>query len=98
MACVAEGQYYSTAGSSLLTTEEEAVSKAEKTGYPVLLKATGGGGGIGIYTCPDSDAVRQNFAAAGRQGATLCRSFTAAGHLALHLSHMQQSEDIADLA
>ncbi|CAK0782570.1 hypothetical protein CVIRNUC_005782 [Coccomyxa viridis] len=55
-------------GSSLLTTEEEAVSKAEATGYPVLLKATGGGGGIGIYTCPDSDAVRDNFAAAGRQG------------------------------
>ena len=56
-------------GSSLLTTEEEAVSKAEATGYPVLLKATGGGGGIGIYTCPDSDAVRDNFAAAGRHAA-----------------------------
>ena len=50
------------------------MAKAEKTGYPVLLKATGGGGGIGIYTCPDSDAVRQNFAAAGRQRAPL-RSF-----------------------
>jgi urea carboxylase len=54
------------AGSSLLTTEEEAVAKAEQTGYPVLLKATGGGGGIGIYACPDTEAVRQNFAAAGR--------------------------------
>ena len=47
------------------------MTKAEQTGYPVLLKATGGGGGIGIYTCPDSDAVRKNFAAAGRQAATL---------------------------
>ena len=45
------------------------MSKAEATGYPVLLKATGGGGGIGIYTCPDSDAVRDNFAAAGRHAA-----------------------------
>lgn len=57
------------AGSSLLTTEEEAVAKAEQTGYPVLLKATGGGGGIGIYACPDTEAVRQNFAAAGRRAA-----------------------------
>ncbi len=50
------------------------MAKAEKTGYPVLLKATGGGGGIGIYTCPDSDAVRKNFAAAGRQAPKLCSS------------------------
>ena len=49
-----------------MTSEDEAVSEAAATGYPVLLKATGGGGGIGIYTCPDEAAVRANFAAAGR--------------------------------
>jgi urea carboxylase len=49
-----------------VTSEEEAVAEAAATGYPVLLKATGGGGGIGIYTCPDEAAVRANFEAAGR--------------------------------
>lgn len=42
------------------------MAEAAATGYPVLLKATGGGGGIGIYTCPDEAAVRANFEAAGR--------------------------------
>ncbi|KAK9905055.1 hypothetical protein WJX75_008745 [Coccomyxa subellipsoidea] len=55
-------------GSTIVTSEEEAVAEAAATGYPVLLKATGGGGGIGIYTCPDEAAVRANFEAAGRQG------------------------------
>jgi urea carboxylase len=57
---------FSGAGSTIVTSEEEAVAEADATGYPVLLKATGGGGGIGIYTCPDAEAVRKNFAAAGR--------------------------------
>ena len=48
-------------------SEEEAVKAAEKTGYPVLLKATGGGGGIGIYQCHNSEEVRKNFAASVRQ-------------------------------
>ncbi len=41
---------------------------AQKTGFPVLLKATGGGGGIGIYICRDAEEVRTQFAAAGRCG------------------------------
>ncbi|KAK9838176.1 hypothetical protein WJX81_006705 [Elliptochloris bilobata] len=55
-------------GSTLLATEEAAVEEAKAAGFPVLLKATGGGGGIGIYQCVDEAAVRANFAAAGRQG------------------------------
>ena len=54
------------AGSTLLETEEAAVAEAKAAGFPVLLKATGGGGGIGIYQCGDEAAVRANFAAAGR--------------------------------
>ena len=54
------------AGSTLLETEEAAVAEAKAAGFPVLLKATGGGGGIGIYQCADEAAVRANFAAAGR--------------------------------
>lgn len=56
------------AGSSIVTSEEEAVREAEATGFPVLLKATGGGGGIGIYICQDAAEVRKQFAAAGRCG------------------------------
>ena len=57
---------WSHVGSTLLTAEEDAVTEAEAAGYPVLLKATGGGGGIGIYNCSDSAAVRAHFAAAQR--------------------------------
>ena len=39
---------------------------AAATGYPVLLKATGGGGGIGIYICHTPEEVSTNFAASVR--------------------------------
>ena len=38
------------------------MAEAKAAGFPVLLKATGGGGGIGIYQCADEAAVRANFA------------------------------------
>ncbi len=38
-------------GSGLLQSATEAAAAAEKIGYPVLIKATGGGGGMGIFTC-----------------------------------------------
>ncbi len=57
-----------------MTTEEEAVTQAEATGFPVLLKATGGGGGIGIYQCADSADVRTHFAAAQRYLSENCHS------------------------
>ena len=55
-----------------MITEEDAVTEAGATGFPVLLKATGGGGGIGIYKCPDSASVRANFAAAQRWSSQNC--------------------------
>ncbi|KAK9819502.1 hypothetical protein WJX74_000026 [Apatococcus lobatus] len=55
-------------GSSLLQSEQEALERAEQVGYPVLLKATGGGGGIGIYICHSSVNVIEHFASATRQG------------------------------
>lgn len=39
-----------------------------QVGFPVLLKATGGGGGIGIYICLSKDDLVKNFEAAGRYG------------------------------
>lgn len=55
-------------GSGLLTSAEEAGQLADGIGYPVLLKATGGGGGIGIYICTSHDEVVNQFAVAARQG------------------------------
>ena len=45
-------------GTGLLTDEEEAAKAAAAIGYPVMLKATAGGGGIGMRVCEDEAAVR----------------------------------------
>ena len=44
-------------GSGLLETVEEALAEAENVGYPVMLKSTAGGGGIGMQLCHDADAL-----------------------------------------
>jgi pyruvate carboxylase subunit A len=40
---------------------EDALSCARQIGYPVMLKATGGGGGRGIRRCDDASALQQHF-------------------------------------
>lgn len=55
-------------GTDLLTDESEAVRAACAIGFPVILKATAGGGGIGMRVCEDEAAVREGFAAVARQG------------------------------
>ena len=55
-------------GTGLLTGEDEAAAAAARIGYPVMLKATAGGGGIGMRICADEAAVRDGFAAVVRQG------------------------------
>ncbi|BBC73950.1 urea carboxylase [Altererythrobacter sp. B11] len=55
-------------GTDLLTDEEEAAQAAREIGFPVILKATAGGGGIGMRICEDEKAVRQGFAAVARLG------------------------------
>ena len=55
-------------GTGLLTDEAEAVLAAQDIGFPVILKATAGGGGIGMRICEDEQAVREGFAAVARQG------------------------------
>ncbi len=50
------------AGTQLLSDEQAAVQSADRIGYPVMLKATAGGGGIGMRTCEDAAAVREAFA------------------------------------
>ncbi|HEY8984881.1 MAG TPA: 5-oxoprolinase/urea amidolyase family protein, partial [Streptomyces sp.] len=44
-------------GTGLLASLEEALESAESIGYPVMLKATGGGGGIGMSACHTPQAL-----------------------------------------
>ena len=45
----------------LVTSEEDALKESEKLGYPVMLKATAGGGGMGLVVCDKSDDVKEGF-------------------------------------
>jgi urea carboxylase len=53
-------------GTDLLTDATEALEAAERIGYPVILKATAGGGGIGMRVCEDASAVADAFASVTR--------------------------------
>lgn len=44
-----------------LTSLEEALQFASLIGYPVMLKASAGGGGIGMVCCEDEQALSQSF-------------------------------------
>ncbi|WP_106795987.1 urea carboxylase [Rhizobium sp. H4] len=48
-------------GTGLLSSAEEALSAAEAIGYPVMLKSTAGGGGIGMQLCADPESLRASF-------------------------------------
>ncbi|HEX3773537.1 MAG TPA: urea carboxylase [Polyangiaceae bacterium] len=49
------------AGTPLLASVDEAVAAAEKIGYPVMLKSTAGGGGIGMQVCRDAEKIREIY-------------------------------------
>ncbi|MCW2906668.1 MAG: Urea carboxylase [Actinomycetia bacterium] len=49
------------AGTGLLGSPQEAVDAARAIGFPVMVKATGGGGGIGMLACADEPAVTRAF-------------------------------------
>ncbi|MGE6487885.1 acetyl-CoA carboxylase biotin carboxylase subunit [Paenisporosarcina sp. NPDC076898] len=42
-------------------TLEDALEEAKRIGYPIMLKASSGGGGIGMIRCDDEQALSQNF-------------------------------------
>ena len=57
-----------TPGSGLLEGIDEAVSAAAGLGYPVMLKSTAGGGGIGLTRCNDESALVAAFESVRRMG------------------------------
>jgi urea carboxylase len=53
-------------GTDLLQTAVEALSAARDIGYPVMLKSTAGGGGIGMRLCNSAAELADSFAAVQR--------------------------------
>ena len=51
-----------------LDDEEGAVKAAEGIGYPVMLKTSAGGGGIGMYRCDKEKTLRKSFDDAKKKG------------------------------
>ena len=48
-------------GSDLIEDLEQALQVAKKIGYPVMLKSTAGGGGIGMQLCWDETNLKKSF-------------------------------------
>ncbi|CAH0301279.1 Acetyl-/propionyl-coenzyme A carboxylase alpha chain [Peribacillus simplex] len=48
-------------GTSLISELSIALSEAAQIGYPVMLKSTAGGGGIGMRVCMDESSLREAF-------------------------------------
>lgn len=57
-----------TPGTGLLNSIEEAVSSAAQLGYPVMLKSTAGGGGIGLTRCNNEEELIAAYESVKRLG------------------------------
>ncbi|MFJ3671853.1 5-oxoprolinase/urea amidolyase family protein [Streptomyces sp. NPDC090106] len=63
-------------GTGLLASPADALAAAERIGYPVMLKATGGGGGIGMSACRSAAELADAWERVQRVAAA---SFSSAG-------------------
>lgn len=52
---------------SLLTSLEEALEEGQQIGFPLMLKSTAGGGGIGLSHCIDAESLATTFESVRRQ-------------------------------
>lgn len=56
-------------GSALLADLDDAKQQADRIGYPVMLKSTAGGGGIGMQLCYNETELQQAYVSVKRLGA-----------------------------
>jgi urea carboxylase len=56
-------------GSGLIDSAAEALAEAERITYPVMLKSSAGGGGIGMVLCHTPDELAEKFESIGRLAA-----------------------------
>ncbi|HZZ18255.1 MAG TPA: urea carboxylase [Opitutaceae bacterium] len=61
-------------GSELLASLEEACGEAARIGYPVMLKSTAGGGGIGMKLCSDQPSLEEAYVSVKRLSETAFKS------------------------
>ena len=61
-------------GTSLLQSQEHAVREATRLGFPVMLKATGGGGGMGMQICASAEEVASAWYNVESRAATLFKN------------------------
>jgi urea carboxylase len=54
-------------GTGLLDNVDASLAAAAQVGYPLMLKSTAGGGGIGMRLCDSPDELSEAFAAVSRQ-------------------------------
>ncbi|WP_427923532.1 5-oxoprolinase/urea amidolyase family protein [Streptomyces sp. cg40] len=77
-------------GTGLLADLTEALTQAARIGYPVMLKATGGGGGIGMSACHSAGELTEAWERVQRVAAA---SFSSAGvfleRLVEHARHVE---------
>jgi urea carboxylase/allophanate hydrolase len=55
-------------GSKILDSVDVALAEADRIGYPVMMKSTAGGGGIGLSKCTTPTEVKAAFASVKQQG------------------------------
>ncbi|WP_180135836.1 urea carboxylase [Acinetobacter sp. YH12070] len=57
-----------TPGTGLLASLDEALASAAEIGYPIMLKSTAGGGGIGLTRCDDEQSLKDAYESVKRLG------------------------------
>ena len=58
----------------LIQSEDDAIQESNQLGFPVMLKATAGGGGMGLSICHNIDEVRQSFTTVKSRGENLFKN------------------------
>lgn len=80
-------------GTGLLGSLAEALEEAQVIGYPVMLKATGGGGGIGMAACRSADELTESWERVQRVAAASFSAESSAGvfleRLVEHARHVE---------